>query len=181
MQRLGFIAAVVAIGLAAAPELFAQTRTEVFVCRDGQATSTRYGARACDRHGGIDQNATLRARRTVYSQNGVYNGNERGVYNANGSVYGTNGANGTSGDRGIHNGNSGVYNGGVYSGSVNPADRGVYGGINSGNANGVYERNGVIYDRNGNAIGRVNDNEHHDNGRHLGQKKHHHGRDADDR
>lgn len=178
MQRLGFIAAAVAIGLAAAPELFAQSRYEVLVCRDGQVTSTQYGSRACDRHGGIDQNPTLRARRNVYGQNGVYDGNERGVYNGNGSVYGIHG---TNSDRGVYNGNSGVYNGGVYSGSVNPSDRGVYGGINSGNANGVYERNGVIYDRNGNAIGRVNDDEHHDNGRHLGQKKHHRGNDDRDR
>jgi len=72
--------------------------------------------------------------------------------------------------------NGGVYNGGVYSGSVNPGDRGVYGGINNGNANGVYERDGVIYDRSGNAIGRVDNGEHHDRGRHLGQKKHHRGR-----
>ena len=180
MQRLGFIAAAVAIGLAAAPELFAQTRTEVLVCRDGQVTTTQYGARACDRHGGIDQNATLRARRTVYGQSGVYNGSERGVYNGNGSVYG-NGTTGNNSDRGIYNGNGGVYNGGVYnggvySGSVNPGDRGVYGGINNGNASGVYERDGVIYDRSGNAIGRVDNGEHHDRGRHLGQKKHHRGR-----
>lgn len=103
MIRLGFSTLAVAIGLAAAPQLQAQTTSQLLVCRDGQVMSSRAGVRACDNHGGIDQQATLRAR----------NGN-RGVYNgtANGSV----------------NGQRGVYSGGAANGS----NRQIYGGINDG-------------------------------------------------
>ena len=130
-RALGFSALALAIGLAAAPRAQAQSSGQLFVCRDGEVTSTRYGARACDRHGGIDQQATGRVR-------------QRGVY----------GNGGTNGNRAIYNGSSG--------GSVN-RQRGIYpGGIVIGTNRQVY---GGIINR--------DEQEHHDNGKHLGWYKNH--------
>jgi hypothetical protein len=89
-------AVALAIGLFAAPQLFAESRSELLVCRDGHVTSTRFGDEACRRHHGVDREATRRARREAeYRNRGVYAPNtQRGVYTgrypngANGTVYG---------------------------------------------------------------------------------------------
>lgn len=134
-SRIGVSALALAIGLAAAPQLFAQSGAQIVVCRDGQVTSTRYGARACDRDGGIDRKSTRLARR-----NGV------------------NGVNGANQNRGVYNG--GVYNGGVYNGSTN-GNRSVYGGAYPNGSNrSVY---GGSVNGNG-SVGRDRDDDDDDRG-----------------
>jgi hypothetical protein len=117
MKRVfGLSALALAIGVIAAPGVQAQTSSSMLVCRDGQVTSTQSGA--CDRHGGIDQQATVRARQGAV--NGT-TGSNRGIYNGstNGSV----------------NGQRGIYNGGtVNGGTVNGSNRQIYGNVNNGNA-----------------------------------------------
>ena len=135
MTRISMSAVALAIGLMAAPQLFAQRRAELLVCRDGHVTSTRYGDEACRRHRGIDREATMRARRNaangMYGANGVYVPNaQRGVYTgkyptgANSTVYG------------------GAYptttNGTVYGGKYPTTTNGtVYGGKYPTTANGT--------------------------------------------
>ena len=151
MNRIGFSALALAIGLVAAPQARAQSTSQLLVCRDGQVTSTRYGVRACDNHGGIDQQATVRGR-----SNGV-NGT-RGVYNgSNGTI------NGTNGQRGVYNG-----------GSVNGSNREIYGGAaNRGVYNGTVSGNGTTRANRDN-----DDDDRGNNGKHKGwykHKKHKHG------
>lgn len=131
MTRISVSALALAISVAAAPQLFAQGRTKVFVCRDGQVMSTRRGATVCERHGGVDGRATAQARRNgvntangIYGPNGVYNPNGgRGVYNGNGTVYPSTGS------------NRSVY-GNAY---PNGSNRTVYGTVNP-NPNGRVHR-----------------------------------------
>src|SRR4051794_35319448 len=102
MKHFGIPALAIAIGLAAAPRVQAQTarRADVLVCRDGTTLLSRDG-RVCANHRGVDANATARARRDgVYGANrstGVYN--QRGVYSGAGS----NGT-GSNGTRGVYDG-----------------------------------------------------------------------------
>jgi len=179
MNRLSISALAVAISLAAAPQLFAQSRAAVVVCRDGYVTSTRYGERACERHRGIDRAATARARREgVLGSNGVYAPNEsRSVYDGgvyNGGVYNGGVYNGGVYNGGIYNG--GVYgsgtNRGVYNGTVNGtgANRGVYGGTTTTGSNRSVYDNGVVANPGNNGRGHA-----------YGRDKEHHGHDGDDR
>jgi len=127
--RIQIPAVALAIGLAAAPQAFAQSRAQIqqsqlIVCRDGRVTSTRAGDRACDRHSGIDWNATRIARRdglgALNGVNGV-NGN-RTVYNSNGTVIGSNGSRSVYGNPYPNNGS----NRSVYGGTVNGTNNGTW-------------------------------------------------------
>jgi len=132
MTRISRSALALAISLAAAPQLFAQGHTKVFVCRDGQVMPTRHGATVCQRHGGVDGRATAQARRD-------------GVNTANG-VYWPNGVNNPNGNRGVYNGSGTVYpstgnNRSVYGNAYpNGSNRSVYDGTVNGTTNGRVDR-----------------------------------------
>jgi hypothetical protein len=116
--------------------------SNVLVCRDGEVVSSAYGARACDRHGGVDARATARLRSRAVSRSNGTIGN-RTVYNG-----------GTNGNRAIYNGgtngNRAIYNGGTTNGT-----RGVYGGGTNGGVNNGSVYNGGVY--NGTVNGRRSD------------------------
>lgn len=104
VSTLAFAAAV-AVGLAAAPRLSAQSVPQRLICKDGTVTSTARGAMACFGHGGIDQQASERSQR---GPTGVY---------PNG---------GTAGTRGVYGSSTGGSTRGVYRGGVAGSDRGVF-------------------------------------------------------
>jgi hypothetical protein len=111
MIRFAVGSMALAISLAVAPRLSAQSRVVGEVCRDGTVAPTT-NPNGCMLHGGLDQQATNRG---VYGTNGT--AGNRGVY----------GTNGTTSNRGIYNG-----------GTVNGTNREIYGPGNSGIA---HERN----------------------------------------
>jgi hypothetical protein len=100
MNRFAITTVALAIGLAAAPQVWAQSPTSVQVCRDGTVMRSANSA-ACILHGGLDQQATSQAGRGIYTPNGT--AGTRGVYDG-GSANGAN--------RQIYGGgnNSGVWN-----------------------------------------------------------------------
>jgi hypothetical protein len=124
-RAFGFSVFALAIGLAAAPRAQAQSFVQTVVCRDGQVTSTWYGARACDRHGGIDNTATIRARQgTVVGTNG-----QRGIYSGGG-------VNNNAGNREIYGGNNNGTNRQVYGVIYNSNNPVVNGQHDNGKHNG---------------------------------------------
>jgi hypothetical protein len=190
MTHIRVSALALAIGLAAAPQLFAESRAELLVCRDGHVTSTRFGDGACARHHGVDRSATLAARRRAeYERTHTARANvDRGVYRAPATV-GT--VQGNAG-RGVYTGTNGTVNG-------SPANqRGVYnGGVPVGTNLPVYRRpvnvptTGTVHrddddddDRGPGNHGRGHayghDKDKHDNGKHKGRDRDH-DRDRDDR
>ena len=98
MNRFGITTLALAIGLSAAPRVWAQSTSAIQICRDGTAVRSTNLA-ACVLHGGIDQQATSQASRGIYSTNGT--AGNRGVYNGgtvNGSsrqIYGGGNSSGT--------------------------------------------------------------------------------------
>jgi hypothetical protein len=107
MNRFAMTTFALAIGLTAAPRVWAQSSSTGQVCRDGTVMRSN-NTSACILHGGIDQQATSRTSRGVYGTNGTTStpgptGN-RGVYNG-GGVNGSNRQIYTGGNQ------SGVYDG----------------------------------------------------------------------
>jgi hypothetical protein len=177
MQRIGISTLALAIGLVAAPRVQAQSRvlaqtSSSLVCRDGQVVSSVYGARACDRHGGVDATATARLRSRAVARSNRTNGNRtvyNGSTNGNRAIYNGGTTNGTRGVyRGGTNGsvnNGSVYNGGVYNGTVNGRRS------DQSQVNGQYSHRHDDNDAddhgkkgNGHAYGH-DKKDHHDNGR----------------
>lgn len=182
ISRSAFASLAAAIGLAAAPQLFAQSRvqsrgqSQLLVCRDGGAASARHNDRACDRHGGVDWNATTVARRDGL---GALNGINR--------VNGVSGINAVLGNR-----NRSVYNG---NNSNNRNNRSVLGSVN-GRDDGTWNRDRDDDDDDDGGNGRINRDDRNDRndgddgrlgnghgrGHAFGHFKHKHGeKDDDDR
>ena len=99
VKGLSVSALALAVGLFGAGRLSAQSAPRQLICKDGTVTNVTRGALACFKHGGIDQQATVRAEQGqygVYPNNG--NGGNRGVYG---------GANDGS-SRGVYDGRNGT-------------------------------------------------------------------------